>query len=193
MMIPTPNLPFTIGNDICRIARVRQILAGGFGRRFVRRILRNDELRPSTTANILQCVLEPTTAPHESRDAPGLARAAEFMAGRFAAKEAVIKAHPHRHLSFSSIAIVRTTRPASSAPANSSTNTLEEVGEHHRQTTQDQDGAAGEPTKSGPLVAVIRASGDVRRDTYASVSISHDTEYATAVCLAVNPAAMPVA
>lgn len=44
--------------------------------------------------------------------------------------------------------------------------------------------------KGGPLVALIRArDGPVcadDRDFCASVSISHDTEYATAVCLGVN-------
>lgn len=61
-----------------------------------------------------------------------------------------------------------------------------------REPAVDGEGkSAGDETpQSGPLVALIKAEEDgVDRDVYASVSISHDTEYATAVCLGINPAA----
>ncbi|KAI1817844.1 hypothetical protein GGS20DRAFT_531047 [Poronia punctata] len=71
------------------------------------------------------------------------------MAGRFAAKEAVIKAHPYRRLTFRRIII---------------------------------------SSRGGPLVAVVKNDDGVEEEeeVEASVSISHDGEYASAVCLAFN-------
>lgn len=81
------------------------------------------------------------------------------MSGRFAAKEAVIKAHPYRRLTFQAISIVR--------PIH--------------------DGASpDERRRGGALVAVVEAD-EIHGESRPSVSISHDGEYATAVCLAVNP------
>lgn len=62
---------YGIGHDLVEIERVKRLLAGASGRRFLRRILTGREL------DMLQ-----------SR--PG--REAEFAAGRFAAKEAIAKA-----------------------------------------------------------------------------------------------------
>ncbi|KAI1161137.1 hypothetical protein F5B18DRAFT_653950 [Nemania serpens] len=200
-MAHAQKLPFTIGNDICRIARVRKILAGKFGRRFVRGILRPEELRPPRAARMLHFILEPS--PERPGVEPDLRRAAEFMAGRFAAKEAVIKAHPHRLLSFSSIAIVRTAQSTSTPYQESMLDAFEKMGTNvvGGGTDPEKEGEggswAGEPEVAdgktqvqetkGPLVAVIKADGLVGHDTYASISISHDGEYATAVCLAANP------
>lgn len=97
------SLPFLIGNDICRVARIRRILKGRLGPQFVRRILRDEEIENPTTAGILQCILEPTVQRHAqlastdvkgeleaegeeeesaTRDTPGFTRAVEFLAGR---------------------------------------------------------------------------------------------------------------
>ncbi|MGN7456989.1 holo-ACP synthase [Paenibacillus pasadenensis] len=61
-----------IGHDLCDIGRVERMLAGEAGAKFLRRILTDEELEL----------------------AAGLAgrRLAEFAAGRFAAKEAAVKA-----------------------------------------------------------------------------------------------------
>lgn len=67
---------------------------------------------------------------------------------RFAAKEAAIKAHPHRALTWHDITI--TAQPSA------------------------------HPGRRGAPVAIIRGRDE---DHEALVSISHDGEYATAVCL----------
>ncbi|KAI1754026.1 hypothetical protein F4782DRAFT_539294 [Xylaria castorea] len=211
-MLSSPNLPFIIGNDICRVARVRRILKGRLGPQFVRRILRTEEIQHSSTARILRCILNQSaqssqdtqpipkrvaeTHPSSTRDTPSFTRAVEFMAGRFAAKEAVIKAHPHRRLTFQCIAILRTmSSPEGGSPV------LDISGQGQEQessTAVDREGKPGpQPndetsSQSGPLVALIKAEEEKgaqqqQRDTYASVSISHDTDYATAVCLGINP------
>ncbi|KAI0802152.1 hypothetical protein GGR55DRAFT_683563 [Xylaria sp. FL0064] len=179
-MRPT-DLPFIIGNDICRIARVRRILKGKLGPQFVRRILRPGEIEHSTTAKILRCILEQdaqrTAESIGAYDAPNFSRAVEFMAGRFAAKEAVIKAHPYRRLTFQRIAILRAAFRSDSA-----------LGVFEREEGAEREArerGASTAQQSGPLVAEIDA-GLPGRLTYVSVSISHDTEYATAVCLGVN-------
>ncbi|KAI1346454.1 hypothetical protein F5Y01DRAFT_20910 [Xylaria sp. FL0043] len=189
-MRPT-DLPFIIGNDICRIARVRHILKGKLGPQFVRRILGPGEIEHSTTARILRCILDRdaqrTAESVGAHDAPNFSRAVEFMAGRFAAKEAVIKAHPYRRLTFQRIAILRAAFRSDSAlgafEREEGAERETRAGEEIEEGTQE-DGAST-AQQSGPLVAEIDADLPGRL-TYASVSISHDTEYATAVCLGVN-------
>ncbi|QJC51019.1 holo-ACP synthase [Paenibacillus albicereus] len=61
-----------IGHDLCDISRVERMLAGEAGPRFLRRILTEEEL--------------------DLASALGGRRQAEFVAGRFAAKEAAVKA-----------------------------------------------------------------------------------------------------
>lgn len=79
---------------------------------------------------------------------------------RFAAKEAAFKAHPHLHLGFHDIVIL----PSS-----------------------DADELTGEVALTGLAsaapVALIRGDGEGTRDQMAKVSISHDGEYATAMCI----------
>ncbi|KAI1171581.1 hypothetical protein F4777DRAFT_48460 [Nemania sp. FL0916] len=254
------TLPFTIGNDICRIARVRRILQGKLSLHFVRRILQQEEGQHPNTWPILRCLFERPPAPGASevnanadkataaRDAIAFNRAVEFMAGRFAAKEAVIKAHPHHRLTFQSIAILRTSvradpdfggvhdfeneadfgaeagfkgtldafeqrerqvedilargeapsrnetaTTAASSPTNSTTTTLaqdESEGAEEGKSEGEGESEAKIEERGSPLVAQITTEGKNhfgRRQTYASVSISHDGEYATAVCLGMNP------
>ncbi|KAI0550710.1 hypothetical protein F4679DRAFT_201681 [Xylaria curta] len=175
-MLAFPKLPFIIGNDICRLARIRRILQGRLGPRFVHRILRAEEIQHTTTARILRCILEQSAQGSQdakgvaqAQDTPSFTRAVEFMAGRFAAKEAVIKAHPHRRLTFQRIAILR----AGISPGGT-IYPRQETGPQPNDETSSQ---------SGPLVALIKADESASGDVYASVSISHDTDYATAVCL----------
>ncbi|CAK7270038.1 hypothetical protein SEPCBS57363_003899 [Sporothrix epigloea] len=105
-------------------------------------------------------------------------RAAQFLAGRFAAKEAAIKAHPHlRGLTLQDVWIAR----------RGEIEVGESQGEAHA-TAQDYLVRKG----SGPPLAFVRVSNTTTGDTSviieqeARVSISHDGEYASAVCLGVE-------
>ncbi|KAI0100568.1 hypothetical protein GGR51DRAFT_564104 [Nemania sp. FL0031] len=217
MLLHASNLPFIIGNDICRVARVRQILGGRLGPQFVRRILRAEEIQNPTTASILRCILDPKARSSQDarstpskvaadaetpRDAPKFTRAVEFMAGRFSAKEAVIKAHPHRRLTFQKITLLRAafiTNPNARGgrePNASEQTEKPAIGQNEGEELDSQrDAESDDETSistsklqgSGPLVALIRAEGAHGDEVYATVSISHDTEYATAVCLGINP------
>lgn len=84
---------------------------------------------------------------------------------RFAAKEAAIKAHPHRRLTFHDIIITRNS-----------------VARHPQ---GPEDGNIQQA--SGAPVAVIRGGEEGTHDQEALISISHDGDYATAVCLGFNP------
>lgn len=78
---------------------------------------------------------------------------------RFAAKEAAIKAHSHRRLTFHDVVIEKRAQAAGTSFLG-----------------------------SGPPVARIKAAtGEEEEDVSAMVSISHDGDYATAVCLAHDP------
>lgn len=79
---------------------------------------------------------------------------------RFAAKEAAIKAHTHRKLTFHSIHVRTMHAPPGMGPADA--------------------------RASSPPIAVIEADKPGRPHTTAMLSISHDGDYATAVCLAMQ-------
>ena len=162
--------PIFVGTDVCRIARVRRILeAAGRREPFVRRVLRRPEERgridailgrlgrveerekakAAAAASWLSRLMRRAEPPPPAGGSPErvrlLQQAAVHMAGRFAAKEAIIKAHPHitPKLSFDQICI--------------------------------HAGPDGAPA------AVVTADG--REPQQARLSISHDGDYATAVCL----------
>ncbi|KAL3955433.1 hypothetical protein ACCO45_010996 [Purpureocillium lilacinum] len=175
--------PLNVGTDICQISRIYTILRGPRRARFVNRILAPEELAQrdprlaflagvGTTKSSSQTSAR-EAAKHDAevalRETP-LWKSAAFLAGRFAAKEAAIKAHSHRRLTFHDVIIER--------------------------RAGGGEGRLG----SGPPVARIRAphkkSGDEagageeegeREDMSAMISISHDGDYATAVCLAHDP------
>jgi holo-[acyl-carrier protein] synthase len=98
-----------------------------------------------------------------------------FVGASFAAKEAAIKAHHHRRLTFHEIVVRRATT----------------TGAFQQQLQQQHDDEDGEdrPTRlgSGPPVAIIKAEDGVGSDREAALSISHDGDYATAVCMAFDP------
>lgn len=87
-----------------------------------------------------------------------LRSAASFLAGRFAAKEAVIKAHSSRRLTYHEILILKPDR---------------------------KDGETGSLAPVG-IVVDEESEGSEVRGKEVKISISHDGEYATAVCLAVD-------
>jgi len=78
-----------------------------------------------------------------------------FNEQSFAAKEAAIKAHPHRRLTFHDV-VVR----------------------QEKSLREDQGGNG-----SGPPVAVVKGLEGKTWDQLALLSISHDGDYATAVCM----------
>ncbi|KAI0160168.1 hypothetical protein GGR57DRAFT_408949 [Xylariaceae sp. FL1272] len=214
MSSPPWSLPFLIGNDICRVVRIRQILSTRKGPQFIRRILSPTELVNPATTQILECISDETLRPDADGAMPTSAnsmkdcanssfqnsvrfkRAAEFMAGRFAAKEAVIKAHPYRRLTFRQIDIVRADfdPSADSSDKVSAPSSHAQVGGPSEESVSEEirrkpESSKASTSSSGPLVACFRSTegGDDDGDrTYASVSISHDGEYATAVCLGWN-------
>lgn len=171
-------LPLNIGTDICHIARIYDILQKPGGGGLVRRILTEGERQRASArlAPLSRVTPTSTTTPRlghvtrrqqQGRD-PALWETAAFVAGRFAAKEAAIKAHGgHRRLTFHDITI-------------------------ERRELSGGEGAHESLLGSGPPVARIRAegSGGDDADTSAMISISHDGEYATAVCLAYDASAL---
>ncbi|KAI9896989.1 hypothetical protein N3K66_008011 [Trichothecium roseum] len=172
--------PLNVGIDVCAVDRVGAILGGRFGARFLRRVLAEEELRRDGKEERLRALREkyggagagagawPYGGGREGgkegdgegavarRGAAEEVQAfARHIAGRFAAKEAVIKAHTYRKLFYSDVVI------------------------ESRQAL----GARG--VNKGSLVARIKGGGDGRGgdDATAMVSISHEEHYATAVCL----------
>ncbi|KAI9167100.1 atp synthase f0 [Paramyrothecium foliicola] len=158
-------LPLNVGTDICQISRIYGIVAGPRRSRFINRILTPEEWSRK------QLQLNGDTAGHgatnggtpppkhqklsdglQTQRDPDLWKVAVFVAGRFAAKEAAIKAHPLRRLTFHDIIIER----------------LEQEGSR---------------LGSGPPIARIKAESATDDDTTALISISHDGDYATAVCI----------
>ncbi|KAL8382388.1 hypothetical protein RB595_006259 [Gaeumannomyces hyphopodioides] len=175
------SYPIFVGTDVCRIARVRKILEAAEKREpFVRRVLDREERaridpilgrlaeeerrkedegdgtagargpgpagswRGAVVGLLSRLARRPPPAASSPERVRLLDQAAVHMAGRFAAKEAIIKAHPHLpKLSFGQIRI--------------------------------HTGPDGAPA------AVVTADG--REPQQARLSISHDGDYATAVCL----------
>ncbi|CAK7222550.1 hypothetical protein SBRCBS47491_004901 [Sporothrix bragantina] len=111
-------------------------------------------------------------------------RAAQYLAGRFAAKEAAIKAHPHlRELTLQDVRIAR-----------------RGIGEGQVESEGEGETDAGAQEHlarkgTGPPLAFVRVpsapiseGNDEYVEQEARISISHDGEYATAVCLGVEHA-----
>ncbi|OAA57031.1 histone deacetylase [Niveomyces insectorum RCEF 264] len=108
--------------------------------------------------------------------------AAQYLAGRFAAKEATIKAHPHlAPLTFHRICVVR--RPQQQADARNGSGPPVAL---IRVDNGGEDGAerkaAMEPETNADADADADADTGITEQE-ALLSISHDGDYATAVCL----------
>ncbi|KAK9776646.1 hypothetical protein AB5N19_11193 [Seiridium cardinale] len=203
------SFPMGLGHDICRIRRIFKILETKRGSGFIKRILTEEELRTPRSQILLRCVTENSegsipvagAAPKKDTD---LWRAAEYMAGRFAAKEAVVKAFHQQRITFQDIELV--TRPA--VTRNFSSPLVKPEQWQHkgrRELLSEAKKAEGakkhgkmpkatepfdEQLSSGPPTAFIRVEGASERQS-ALVSITHDGEYASAVCM-YFPAQQPV-
>lgn len=90
-------------------------------------------------------------------------QAALFMAGRWAAKEAAFKAHPHLRLGFHDIVIL--TNPGA------------------EKEVMAEQLPLWNPNAPMALIRAKRPGGEERWDQMAMVSISHEDHYATAVCM----------
>ena len=124
--------PISIGTDICHIPRILNIITKEHGRkasRFVSKILTNDEIiaskdrlgaldflgipRKPHPAELAESYKNPDAADQKKIHPPmtqaerdrTVNKMAVFLAGRFAAKEAAIKAHRKRRLGFHDIVI----------------------------------------------------------------------------------------
>ncbi|PHH56059.1 hypothetical protein CFIMG_001738RA [Ceratocystis fimbriata CBS 114723] len=189
-MLPFPS-PFHVGIDICQISRIRALIASRYGLRFLNRIFSAEEqkayaarlapayslaraaaataaaakTRPLAENNETVLVTKPpqTTAAEKSKDDVPLESAIRLVAGRFAAKEAAFKAHPLHRLGFHDVHI------------------LHRAIIHHAETSRtslSQNGGSSAPC------AVIQANPPFTTQAQeARISISHDGDYATAVCI----------
>ncbi|KAK4100253.1 hypothetical protein N658DRAFT_473482 [Parathielavia hyrcaniae] len=96
--------------------------------------------------------------------------ASYFMAGRFAAKEAAFKAHPHRSLVFHDIVVL-------TWPENQQLTRPPPI-EHGRVLRNPAVW-----NQNAPVVVIKAPSGSGGMDQLARVSISHDGDYSTATCI----------
>ncbi|KAI1401554.1 hypothetical protein F4819DRAFT_324358 [Hypoxylon fuscum] len=179
-----------IGTDICRVSRIYKNLTSPMATKFVQRILTPEELDTPGVSRILKKVFTPegfmprspdllsnteNAARNPKQRDPRLWKAAEFMAGRFAAKEATVKAYSLRRLSFHDIVVTYEHDLPAEPPENGD-------------VSGSSPNAAGDDAppneyQSSPPVAIIKGEGG-HENVYARLSISHDGDYAIAMCLA---------
>ncbi|KAG9237420.1 hypothetical protein BJ875DRAFT_156831 [Amylocarpus encephaloides] len=164
--MPRPfQLPVNIGTDICSVLRILRIAKTIHFERFAQKILTPTEwslhqeklIHP---ARAYQNISKPRRSnPEEYLNFKTIEdtahKAASFLAGRFAAKEAIMKANHHRRLTYHDIEIATITKPLSYS--------------------------AG----SLPPIAIIRSNqGSWENGQEVPISISHDGHFATATSLA---------
>ncbi|KAK4125923.1 hypothetical protein N657DRAFT_678952 [Parathielavia appendiculata] len=144
-------------------------LRGGAGREA------SQAIRPQAEAREDDVPWNPDTAAAEGegldwREHSMYRRAAYFMAGRFAAKEAAFKAHPHRYLGFHDVVVL-------TWPENQQMTT--------RPPTEDARGWWNPAVwnHNAPIVVIKAPGGSGGRDQIARVTISHDGDYSTATCI----------
>ncbi|KAK1712939.1 uncharacterized protein BDZ83DRAFT_638143 [Colletotrichum acutatum] len=185
-MLPPKRFPFPLqlGTDLCQISRIYRILASDKESRFLRRILTKDE-RLAIPADLKSADASATPSEYSKDDDfqtlkkrnPLLWKNASFLAGRFAAKEATFKAHPTRNLTWHDITIVRKRFEQ-----------LKNIGElNEAKEPKKLEAKETEPPSangSGPPVAIVRSIHEGTPGQEVLLSISHDGDYATAVCLA---------
>ncbi|KAF4773678.1 ATP synthase F0 [Colletotrichum scovillei] len=179
-MLPPKRFPFPLqlGTDLCQISRIYRILASDKESSFLRRILTQDE-RLAIPAHLksADASATPSEIPKDDdfqalkKRNPLLWKKASFLAGRFAAKEATFKAHPTRNLTWHDITIVR----------KQSAQLKDIEGQRKAKETEPP---ASTPNGSGPPIAIVRSLHEGMPGQEVLVSISHDGDYATAVCLA---------
>ncbi|KAI0882793.1 uncharacterized protein GGS22DRAFT_168763 [Annulohypoxylon maeteangense] len=219
-----PKVPtLSVGTDICQISRILAILMNESGSKFVRRILTEEEMNLERGKSILSAVSHKR---HTLRNPlkykaeygrssqstiKALEKAAQYMAGRWAAKEAVKKAYTVRRINFLDIEIKYEPELIHGKNAGKRPNPeltpeepldLEETPEtpetpeipESPESSESVDSPKNEKDTSlllgfkpiytnwGPPIAIILGKG-VYEDQYVRISISHDGDYAIASCV----------
>ncbi|KAH8593506.1 hypothetical protein B0O99DRAFT_688728 [Bisporella sp. PMI_857] len=179
---PFPFPSLQVGTDICSVKRIYKLLTKDNGKhagRFMSKVLVDQERkdaklkyaglalrlgdqRDGTGAGNAQIagttsganILVPGSNSMPKEPHAEMMRAAEYLAGRFAAKEAAIKAHRNRRLTFQDIWI------------------------------RKQDPKNG--LTQAPETLIIGEDGTWDNAQVVPMSISHDQEFATAVCMVVD-------
>ncbi|KAI1459306.1 hypothetical protein F4805DRAFT_421056 [Annulohypoxylon moriforme] len=213
-MVALPKVPaLSVGTDICQISRIFAILATENAAKFVRRVLTEEEISNERGQAILKAIAmkrhalknplkyRPEFDRNSKASIKALEKAAQYVAGRWAAKEAVRKAYTVRRLNFHDVEIKYEQQlfPRASPeelakmgePQDPPETPKEEILESQDDNPKSQD---GEPETSlvlglkpmytnwGPPIAIIKGGG-VYEDEYARISISHDGNYAMASCV----------
>ncbi|KAK4460941.1 hypothetical protein QBC42DRAFT_331205 [Cladorrhinum samala] len=243
--LPFP-LPISIGTDLCRISRIYEIIGSSAPRaqRFIRRVLTPEEIEAclrSEKRSYIKTILDRN--PLELSEAAKklgkskynkskrekakmakaydevLKQASRFLAGRWAAKEAGIKAHSWR----AGVGLREVEFVSAGAGVGGAVEGVRGEGVHvggvgegvgglgvgglggggggggsgggggggEAEVQEPGDQSSWWPVDRGngseaPTV-IIRGHRDGVRDQMALMSISHDGDYATAVCLGFNP------
>lgn len=171
---PFPSPSLSIGTDICHIPRVLRLVNNQkLFPRFLNRIFTQPE-RAAFQTRFRNLLKQETASDDAGRKEQAFVRQgiAAHLAGRWAAKEAVIKACTWRRLVLSDVRILK--REQSSGVYGV---VLDQV----KAARQTED--AFDWTEEG-TDAVEQDIGVDRSGQIVKVSISHDGDYATAVCLA---------
>ncbi|KAI2781848.1 hypothetical protein F4815DRAFT_464475 [Daldinia loculata] len=167
---------FGVGTDICQISRIYKIIAQKKGSNFIHRVLTKDEINSVRGAShVLEPIYSRRHLPESDlfpngnieEEIPAVATAARFMAGRWAAKEAVIKSCSAHRVSFHDIIITYEHQ-------------LDESSKEQDISPLDSQEIRS-LRQTGPPVAVIKGHGT--GDMYGRISISHDGDYAVATCV----------
>ncbi|KAK4226763.1 hypothetical protein QBC38DRAFT_340355, partial [Podospora fimiseda] len=162
--LPVFLSPIKIGTDICSTNRIYKILRGPNATRFVARVLTEKEISEAKEKREwFDSVLRQIEGGKEE-DEKALKRLSEFLAGRWAAKEAAVKAHPWLRLGLRDVEVVG---------------------------GGDGEGGDGGGVDRGngseaPMVLVRNGEGgkgEEEKQQLGLVSISHDGGFAVGVCV----------
>ncbi|OTB19691.1 hypothetical protein K445DRAFT_363071 [Daldinia sp. EC12] len=182
-MTPLRKFPFSfgVGTDICRIPRIYKFLTKDRGVKFVRRVLTQEEINAvRASSRVLEPVFIESSKPsnvNDEKEDPAILDAARFMAGRWAAKEAVIKACNIYRVTFHDIIITYEHQLAKSLRSKGSPS--HPIADQNPSSSDSQE--IEKPRQTSPPVAIIKGHG--AEDMYGRLSISHDGDYAVATCV----------
>jgi holo-[acyl-carrier protein] synthase len=182
---PFPFPSLSIGTDIAHIPRIAKLVASQHKfPRFLRKVLTSREERdfhlrfPRIVSKVTESDSGISEGEQKSTERIDDAGAARFLAGRWAAKEAVVKACSWRSLTFDEIQIRKdagsrrvygvildkpVVRRAMRQVKNGEDVRFKDMASQEHSVEGEEEAPAGQMVK---------------------ISISHDGEYATAVCLA---------
>lgn len=173
---PFPFPSLSIGTDIAHTPRIARLVRSHRTRpRFLRRVLtgreeRDFHLRFPQDHKTKHDSAQTQSLREESSNSDGLwlAEAARFLAGRWAAKEAIVKACSWRKLTFDEIQVLK------ERGGKRVFGVILDRADVSRMAAQDGqlEPLGNEEEEEEPAGQVVQ------------ISISHDGEYATAVCLA---------